>query len=197
MITIKLHANKQKIVGIYSPQPRSGKSTLANTIITNNFERHSFATTGKGMLNLLYTQLGYTPTEAYEMLNGNAKTQAVDGLYCDSRHLMQTLMTDWARQTVDPGIWIRTMEQRLKTVKNPNIVIDDLRFPNEYHWIKSKGGFVICVLRPGIPGYEHASEGRLNHYPFDTIINNTGALQEYKTKCNDVIDLINNHFGIT
>lgn len=196
MITVRFNTSgKHNIVGIYSPQPQSGKSTVANYIQRRGFEHHSFAATGKGMLYVLLQQLGYTPDECYAMLNGDDKTLPINGLYHNSRYLMQTMMTDWGRQMIDPAIWIRTLEQRLKVSKNRNVIIDDMRFPNEWHWIKNQGGYTICVLRPNVPSYAHASEGRLNNYKFDMILENVGTLPALTEKCKMAVREIRAHFS--
>ena len=78
-------------------------------------------------------------------------------------YISETLLVDWGRRIIDPNIWIHTLEQRLKHAKARNILLDDLTQPNEYHWLKFRRAFLICVLPP-------EETGRLNYLPFNSII---------------------------
>lgn len=85
------------------------------------------------------------------------------------RHLMVTLATEWGRNMIHPDIWVMVMEHELEEVKQsafmetyiPTVIIDDLRFQNEYDFLKSKGAFIIGVERGELPGSmldQHISE---------------------------------------
>lgn len=59
------------------------------------------------------------------------------------------------RRKHDPSYWIHRLEERMKSILNEiamfssdiTFVITDLRFENEYDWIKSRGGVVFYLDR--------------------------------------------------
>lgn len=166
------------LLGLYSQTMQSGKTTIAKLLERNyNFYVASFAMPIKAMIfTLLTTDLNYSNDDAVEMVFGKDKEKMIDALGVTTRHLMQTLGTEWGRQSVNQDIWIKILNLRLeKYLKTLNIVIDDMRFPNEAAWIKENGGKIFRVEREGFarkPG-SHISEGSLDNYEFDGIIYNT------------------------
>jgi hypothetical protein len=64
----------------------------------------------------------------------------------------------------------------------PNWIITDLRFPNEFEAIKSRGGLCIKVddslihMRSKLP--EHSSEKALDSHTFDYVLNNSGSIDD-------------------
>lgn len=71
------------------------------------------------------------------------------------------------------------VEEQLK--RGRNVVIDDVRFPNEAKMIRRLGGELWLVDRPGVV-YEgnHASEGALSEVEPDSLINNSGSLTQLR-----------------
>lgn len=65
------------------------------------------------------------------------------------RRLAQTLGTDWGRQIVAPDLWLRVAAQRLASpaLQAENVVVSDIRFPNEAQWLQARGGVLVRVLR--------------------------------------------------
>ncbi|RUP42192.1 MAG: hypothetical protein EKK63_02525 [Acinetobacter sp.] len=69
----------------------------------------------------------------------------------------------------------------------PNWIITDLRFPNEFDAVKSKGGICIRVKRKDsndtrkfneVPNWNHPSETALDYHHFDYVINNSGTIED-------------------
>ena len=69
------------------------------------------------------------------------------------------------------------VEQQQKLGRD--VVIDDVRFPNEADMIRRLGGELWLVDRPGT-AYEggHAIEGALVDLMPDAVINNSGTLED-------------------
>lgn len=85
------------------------------------------------------------------------------------RHLMVTIATEWGRNMVHPDIWVMVLEKELKELEQLDnissskvfVIIDDLRFQNEYDFLVSKGAMILGVERGELPGRmedQHISE---------------------------------------
>jgi hypothetical protein len=71
---------------------------------------------------------------------------------------MQTLGTEWGRQTVHPDFWVaiaankieRTLASGFKSGTNYKLLalFDDVRFANEAAMLRSYGGVILRVERP-------------------------------------------------
>lgn len=108
--------------------------------------------------------------------DGYKETQYKDEI----RRLLQRLGTEAGRQTLWDTIWIDATFANI----NPNakVVVTDARFYNEFNAIRSRGGYVWRVERPGVgPLNDHASETEAINYPhFSLRILNNGTLEELK-----------------
>ena len=64
-----------------------------------------------------------------------------------------------------------------------NVVIDDLRFPNEYEMLKDIGACLVKITRPGYTKqHDHPSDGALDDYHFDIELVNDGTPEELYEK---------------
>lgn len=130
----------------------AGKTTAADILCRSRlcFERAAFADTLKHMLLAaglddaqLWGKLKETPDPAFF-----GRTP---------RELMQSLGM-WGRG-IHPDFWVQCMNSTLPPAAH--IVIDDCRFANEAAWVRSRGGVVIQINRPGAGarvGADHPSE---------------------------------------
>ena len=66
------------------------------------------------------------------------------------RHILQYWGTEVCRQGFHDDIWIASLENKMRKTGD-NIVISDVRFPNEIKAIKSAGGKVVRVVRGADP----------------------------------------------
>jgi len=99
----------------------SGKTSIAKYLVEKyNFTKFSFADDVK-----LY---------ATEIFNMNMKVK--------DRKLLQQFGTKM--KEIDENIWIKRLDNKIKDISD-NIIIDDLRYPNEELYLKSKG-FKILKL---------------------------------------------------
>ena len=72
------------------------------------------------------------------------------------REILQILGTEVGRGVFGDDFWVKSLGLRLQDTSA--IVISDCRFPNEADFIRSKGGLVIGIDRPGIEIDDHPSE---------------------------------------
>jgi hypothetical protein len=174
-----------KVIGLYSPAPGSGKSTIATCLEHYDYTVVPFACFLKGMIRALLVELGYTPSRATDIIK--QKDLVVPGINIRMRTLMQTLGTEWGRNTLDQDFWINCWKEKVKSCGG-FVVADDVRFPNEAAAIREMGGKVWKVVRPGVENSEnHSSEGQLDHWDgFSRVIVNDGSLDDLYCK----LDLI-------
>jgi hypothetical protein len=164
------------IYGLYSPQMQSGKSTIAEYLESRGFLRVKFASTLKNMIRVMLTDLGYQ--DSYDFIEGCRKEEMLPELGVSTRYLMQTLGTEWGRDIVRESLWTDIVINKINNTAQ-NVVVDDLRFPNEFKALRDIGAVLIKVVRPvDIPSANHPSEGSLNDLDFDITLYNTGTVED-------------------
>ena|SRR5690606_7031810 len=74
------------------------------------------------------------------------------------RSLLQRFGTEVGRERFGEDFWVALLDQELEQVQTlrheltgdyANIVVTDVRFPNEADWVRDMGGVVVRVTRPG------------------------------------------------
>jgi hypothetical protein len=151
----------------------SGKSTAAR-ILT---ERHGFTLVKfAGPLKQMMRCLGLGDRE----IEGDLK-ELPHGVLCGKtpRHAMQTIGTEWGRDLIGPELWVNVaMESAWKVIDGGGkVVIDDCRFLNEAAAVRTEGGIIVEVMRPGVgPQSGHASEVQIPDP--DRLIVNSGTIED-------------------
>ncbi len=174
------------LIGLYSSAPGCGKSEVALNLQQRlGYVPVKFAETLKSMTSCFLEAWGMSHVLISRALNGDLKEAPIEGLGVTCRSLMQTLGTDWGRTCVDPEVWIKVTMRRVNRLleMGERVVVDDMRFPNEYQALDLRGGCMINVTRPGVVAPNgHASEGLLDHHPFKATVTNDGTLEELRLK---------------
>jgi len=89
------------------------------------------------------------------------------------RRILQGWGTDFRRKLQDENYWIKKMEIAVQNFSSfKNIIIPDVRFKNEYDFVKQNGGIVIRVSRDTGAIDNHVSETELDKEQFDAVILN-------------------------
>jgi len=142
--------------------PLGGKSTICRN--AGDFEVESFA---EPLYRMIGEMLGSHQLVA-EMRERNTKHEPIaDAGGKTLRQLLQTLGTEWGRETVYENIWCDRLF-RLHGHKK-NLAIDDLRFENEYEAALERDALFVRVLpyktlrRNGWEG--HKSESFWRSFP--------------------------------
>lgn len=84
------------------------------------------------------------------------------------RWLQQSLGTEWGRDLILPNLWITIVKLKVRAFQilngGRNIVIDDMRFINEYDTVLELRGIPVRINRPGVVRTTppHPSEGALD-----------------------------------
>jgi hypothetical protein len=141
----------------------AGKDTAADYLVNyHEFRRDSFASTLKDAVAAVF---GWDRT----LLEGRTKEarewrEQVDTWWAKRlvlpdltpRWVLQHWGTEVLRGAFHDEIWIASLENKMRKTRD-NIVISDVRFPNEITAIRNAGGTVIRIRRgPDPEWYQHA-----------------------------------------
>lgn len=167
-----------EVLGL-SGYARSGKDTVADHLVeTQGYSRISFADPMREALAALdpVIHLGGYPmglASAVRMV-GWEKLKSMSN---DIRPLMQRFGTEVGRSMFGENFWVDLALSRIPD--GSKVVFADVRFPNEANAIRDLGGEIWRVERDGVvPANAHISERALDGYMFDSIIPNTGTLED-------------------
>ena len=158
-----MSTNKKIIIGISGFQG-SGKDTVADYLVNvHGFRRISFAGTLKDAIASVFSW-------DREMLEGRTKAsrewrEQVDPWWSKRlnipnltpRWILQFWGTEVCRKSFHDDIWIASVEHKMLSLED-NVVLSDVRFPNEIGSIKNAGGLMIRTCRGPDPVWYHAAE---------------------------------------
>ena len=164
-----------RLIGICG-QMGSGKTTLSNILVNDyDFSELSFAEPLKAALLAMGVPLRFLHgTQAQKetplpMLGGRS-----------ARYAMQTLGTEWGRETIHPDLWVLLAEHRLQKEPDVQWVVPDVRFPNEVDMIHRNGGTVVRIVRGPEKAPAHKSED-VSLLKSDYVIVNNGDMSALRT----------------
>lgn len=106
------------------------------------------------------------------------------------REIMQELGSFYRK--IDNDFWVKALDERIKELGNPNVIITDVRHVNECEYVKNNG-ILIRITRKNadkIHGMSHESETALDDKPvdyFDITISNSGTLDDLKKAARDTV----------
>lgn len=177
-------ANYPKIIGLYSSVPASGKSTTADILISEHGYTHlAFASPLKAMIRSFLQSSGYSTTVIDHFLSPLGKEVELPGLHrCTTRHLLQTLGTEWGRNCISPDVWCQLWHRRASQLltQGHRIVADDVRFPEEAALVHSLSGELWRISRPSHHAdpevVAHSSEGALDDTFFHRHLTNSQGI---------------------
>lgn len=177
------------IIGL-SGVARSGKDTVADHLIKNyDFVKVSFADPIREALIRLDPTISvagnYLSLATAVRLIGWEELKAESP---DIRELMQRMGTEVGREMFYNNIWVDAALNRVKP--GTNVVIADVRYPNEVEAIKAAGGKVWRIERPGVgPANQHPSETALVGYNFEYRIDNKGTLEDLYKAAEELLEI--------
>jgi hypothetical protein len=131
----------------------AGKDTAADYLVNfHGFRRDSFANTLKDAVSCVFgwdrTLLEGRTNEAREWREQVDPwwAERLDMPHLTPRWILQYWGTEVCRKGFHDDIWIASLENKMRKTGD-NIVISDVRFPNEIKAIHNAGGMVIRVQR--------------------------------------------------
>ena len=188
----------------------SGKGTVGSMLIEQGFQHESFANSLKDATASIFNW-------DRAMLEGDtsasrAQRETVDEWWNERlqipdftpRVALQILGTDILRNHFHADIWVLSMEARIKDAKQ-NVVITDVRFPNEVRIIRELGGKIVRIKRGNDPEWfslaasdhesmpviypnVHASEYSWAGTTPDYLIDNKGTIEDLREIVNDLLE---------
>jgi hypothetical protein len=141
----------------------SGKSTAADALVEEGWVRVKFADPLKNMMRAFYRSCGLEDGTYIEArIEGLMKEEPDPFLKGRTpRHAMQTLGTEWGRNTIHESVWVEAWCQKVINMfdRGLDVVVDDCRFPNEANAVRSLGGRIVEIIgRDKGLGKRHQSE---------------------------------------
>jgi hypothetical protein len=180
------------IVGLASPAPQCGKSTVAAMLLnlSDDGVELPFAGTLKAMVRTFLSAAALRDDQIH-LYENQCKELVIPEIGVSYRHLCQTLGTEWGRACVAPDIWIRVWGMSVDNLINDGcqlIVVPDVRYRNELEAVRDAGGQIWWVERAeavaAAPArtMAHASEGELCAADCDRMLDNNGTLHQLSQK---------------
>ncbi len=191
-----------KLIGICGPIG-AGKDTIAGTLVGIGWMRYSMANPLKDLTARLFDWPrdmveGSTDASRKWREQPDAWWSERLGREVTPRWALQYLGTEVMRQNFHNEIWVACME-RFVTQNNFDVVISDVRFPNEIEAVRRLGGEIWQVHRNPLPYWwdeakakgkvdgVHESETAWIPYEPDRVFSNTGSLQDLRLAVLDAV----------
>lgn len=180
---------KPLLIGL-TGRARSGKTTAAEYLAgTFMLEHYAFADPLRDGLMAIFN---LDPSD----FEGDRKEQPLAWLPHSPRQLMQSMGTEWARNTVHPDVWVKLAEQNLDYIATAlgtviGFVISDIRFENEADFVRRRGGTVIHISRHNAePVNAHVSEAGVKASDNDIYLRNDGSVEQFLRSLDETFRLL-------
>lgn len=137
-----------------------------------------YARSGKDTLGqILVDQYDFTRVAFADAIKHHARLLGWDGNKDErGRRFLQTLGTEVVR-AYNPDFWVETAMR--EAIQHDAVVITDCRYCNEVEAVKTNGGIVVRVERPGVgPANDHSSENELGPEDCDLVVHNSGTIED-------------------
>lgn len=181
----------------------AGKGTTASILCEkHNFEQMAFAGTLKDATAAIFEW----PRDLLEGDTAESRDfrETIDpywskefGFDVTPRLMLQRVGTEAMRHGIHDGVWISSLGRKIDS-STKNVVITDVRFPNEIKMIHERGGFVVRIRRGPDPVWfedatrenfmktyhpdVHPSEWSWVGTPLDYILHNDSSISELESQ---------------
>ena len=181
------HPEPPRLIGLLG-RAGAGKSTVAQYLEREHgFETLAFADPLVDMVHALFAAADVPSC----YLTERALKEEPSPIGPSYRKLMQTLGTDWGRNTLGFDFWVRIAQRRhdQRLLHGESVCFADVRFPNELAFIKARGGWVVRVVRDQAqPIAPHISETVMDNHTVDAHIFNNGSFATLHDQVDRVLE---------
>ena len=191
----------------------SGKNSAANIIIKDimhlyqdEFHIAAFATPIKKMIQEMFPNCEQEALYGNSELRQNKITSALNEYADDSigiSYRQAAIDIGKLGRSYHPNFWVWHAKKTFDSIMSANLfynaslkayIIADLRFPNEFKWLKEEN-FIICrVKRENNSKINDISEyiqDELSDDMFDFVIDNNGTMDDLKQQITKIMQTIN------
>ena len=111
------------------------------------------------------------------------------------RQFLQFIGTDWARNK-NPDVWLDIFTNRFREFsENTNVVVSDVRFPNEFYRLSSLGFKTVKIVRGSADSDKsfgngtrfHPSENAISDVVWKFWVRNNGTFEDLYTQLDRII----------
>jgi hypothetical protein len=165
---------QRKLIGLVG-YAGAGKDAAAAGLVSVGWQRIAFADPLRKMLLAINPKI---PSQVSASAHVAEFVAAVGWdtakKHPEVRRLLQAIGTEAVRNIIGPDTWVE-LARRDILASDRAVVLTDVRFENEAAMIKSIGGVLIRVTRPGVgPVNDHISDSLVETLPCQfTILNGT------------------------
>ena len=184
-------AAKPLVLGLCGPAG-AGKDTAATYLE----DQYAFTVIGFAdpMLDMLGALAEHVDVGGEWLIERSLKEQPMPILRHSYRALARGLGTGWGREQVSAELWVRIAAYKLLRAldRGENVLVTDVRYLNEAHWLASMGGRLVGLARDGAqwrPG-EHSSEADGGHLPLWRSISNNSSWAHMYDQLDTVVDAL-------
>lgn len=201
---IKHNETIKHVIGITGPK-RSGKDTSAAYLKSMfDYEPLAFAEPMKDILCLTFG-ISRDVLDDFKNLMDSHKILGVESygafvededdyveFTTDMRQVLQRFGTEAMKKHFGTDVWAQKLVQDALMWNMENVVVSDLRFLNEYEYLKEhcEKLTIIRLHKDGLEEDVHSSEQEYKQIPTDYDISNNGTLQDLYNKLNKIMSEI-------
>lgn len=186
---------KPRIVA-FSGAQGAGKNTAANLLRDEyGYKVRAFADPIYEILYemdpVLFTGKSCVFCDEHSSLSELLEKNTIDEIkrrHPEVRSLLQKIGCEWGRAIHGPDCWVEYL-MRLRP-RLELTTISDLRFSNEWLFVRHRGGILIHINNPKavVVNPEHESEQFDTEQVADYLIENSGTVEEFYTKLRELMN---------
>ena len=134
------------------------------------------------------------PKAEFEKHMLNSKREEPINWFWTPREIMQAYGQFF--RTIDYDFWVKELFRVMEDKEFENVIITDIRHPNEADPVKERKGYIINIqsereITNTVHNQQHISETAMDGYKkVDFIVANNGTLQDLRKAAGDVVDQV-------
>ena|SRR5579885_1241428 len=175
----------------------TGKNTLANILgdlmaskSKKDMEIIAFADPIKEMIMKMFPTADYKCLWGPSVLRNNIIQNAVDKNGNPLTYRQALIDIGTLGRQYNPDTWIFTFNERIKDLQKELLICPDVRFVNEYEYLKKNNFLIVKIVRNAIFTSTDATEtaqDQIKDEQFDLILENNGSIDDLKNQAKTLV----------